>query len=308
MTTISQETLVVVLREHEGVELISYGKPRDGFELKGEVPHWTSGYGGQYEMAHYNVPAGAMIAVGDLQSLDIADLGKLKEQLKKIDIYPTGHEGDFTGKDVDELKKWFHDRSVRDDKVNDQSPIAHAKKLTPDGLGQSNYDELVTYLADEMHLFKDQKNGGALVPPEKEDRKKIVTEILQGLSETVRYTRLDAPATAYQFQGGLTVAKQDGAAIEYMLRDAHKIIVVREDPKTKAVSVTPLDRAMLGQTYVTKDGQPLGDRGMVDLGDIIRKAAQIEAANAVVDGKPGYLKDIVEDGRGGRSSGGPAIS
>lgn len=263
MFSLNQDTLVVVLSEHDGVELVSYGKPRDGFALGGVVPHWTSGFGGKYEIVHKNVPAGVMIAVGDLEGLDIHDQEKLKKQLQHIDIYPTGHSGDFTGKDVEEVKKWFFERSVHDDAVNDQSKIAHASKLTPEGLGKARYDELVSFLTDEMHVFKDPKNGNALVPPAREEREAIVKNILDGLSKTVRYTRKDDPAKAYQFQSAFEVVKEGKGSINFMLEEVRKIIVLRKDKKTGEVSVTPLDRAMLGKTYVTADGQPLGDRGMV---------------------------------------------
>ena len=136
MVSIDKNTLVLVLKEHEGVDLISYGKPRDGFELGCSVEHWTSGYGGKYEMVHNNVPPGVMIAVGDLENIEIKDQGALKAHLQKIDAYPTGHSGDFSGKDIAALKQWFFDRSVRDDATNNQDPLTNAKKPTPEGLGK----------------------------------------------------------------------------------------------------------------------------------------------------------------------------
>jgi len=103
MFAINQDVLIQVLKTHHGVDFKSYGKPRDAFELPIEVPHWTSGYGGKYEMTHTHVPAGAMVAVGNLEDVDVSNQAKLKAQLKEIDIYPTGHSGDFTGTNLDTL-------------------------------------------------------------------------------------------------------------------------------------------------------------------------------------------------------------
>ena len=66
--------------------------------------------------------------------------------------------------------------------------------------------------------------------------------------------------------------------MSFKLQDVRKIIVLREDPKTKEVSISPLHIGMIGKTYVTKDGKSLGDRGEVDLDTIIKRAAEINAA------------------------------
>ncbi|MDX1974196.1 MAG: hypothetical protein SFT92_00815 [Rickettsiales bacterium] len=298
MFSLNQDMLVIILSEHEGVDLVSYGKPRDGFALTGVIPHWTSGFGGKYEIIHKNVPAGAMIAVGDLENLDITNQDKLKQQLKHIDIYPTGHSGDFTGKDIEEIKQWFFDRSVRDDALNNQSPIAHAQQLTPEGLGESRYHDLVDFLVDEMNIFKDPKQNNILVPAERIEREAIVKNILDGLSKTVRYTRKDDPAKAYQLRSAIDVNKPNAGTISFLLEDVHKIIVLRKDKKTGEVNITPLDKSMLGVTYVTKDGQPLGDRGVVDIATIIARAEEIESERARARG---YLKTILTDTGTGKS-------
>ena len=278
----ADDVLVAVLSEHEGVALYSYGKPRDGFELTCGVPHWRSGYGGQYEMTHTNVPAGTMIAIGDLVDLKIDDIEQLKTQLQKVDIYPTGHDGDFTGQDVEELKEWFHERSVRDDSVNDQNAIAHAQKITPQGLGQDTYNELVQFLTEHMNLFKDKQGQDKLIPEDRAARENIVRNILDGISKSVRYTRKDAPAIAHQFKAQLNVDTAGGGKIEFSLEKGNKIIVLRKAKENgeEKVVVTPLDISMVGKTYVTADGEPLGDRGMVDIAAIVARAAQIEMEKA----------------------------
>jgi hypothetical protein len=291
MFTFNQDTLVMVLYEHDGVELISYGKPRDGFELTHAIPHWTSGFGGKYEIIHKNVPAGVMIAVGDIEKLTISDQDELKKQLKSIDIYPVGHSGDFTGKDIKEIKQWFIDRSVRDDAINSQSHIEHAKSLSRSGLGDARYADLVNYLTDEMNLFKDPKQGNILIPAEREERTKIVESILDGLSKTVRYTRKDAPASGYQLRSAIDVQKPGAGTISFLLEDVSKIIVLRKDPNTGEVTVTPLDKQMIGKTYVTKDGEPLGDRGVVDIATVVQRAAEIQKAQSAT---PKYLKEIID--------------
>jgi|GEM_PF-5214960 hypothetical protein len=276
MHIFNHETLVRVLSEREGVDVASYGKPRDAFILPISVPFWTSGYGGRYEMRHTNVPAGAWVAVGNLEDLDLSDFGKLKEQLCYIDIYPTGHSGDFTGKTLTELDSWFSSRSRRDDNVNSQTPIIHTKRLTSAGLDTEKYEELVGYLADNMSLFKNTDNDGALVPDNTSERQKIVRGILYGLSQTVRYTRLDEPAKAYQFFAEMIVYKQDKGAISLTLTEESKILIMRRY-KNGEVDITPLDRSMLGRTYATKDGQPLGNRGMVELSDLLKRGLEIES-------------------------------
>ena len=97
MFTLDQDTLIMVLHEHTGVDLVSLGKPRDGFVLKTPVPHWTSGFGGTYEMVHSNVPKDVMIAAGDLDGLTLDNFDDLVSKLKNLDIYPTGTSGDFAG-------------------------------------------------------------------------------------------------------------------------------------------------------------------------------------------------------------------
>lgn len=280
MFVFKQETLVEVLKHCEGVDLASYGKPRDAFLLPVKIPHWTSGFGGKYEMRHTNVPAGAWVAVGDLEDLVINDFEKLKQQLTTIDIYPTGHSGDFSGKKLEELDSWFRSRSRLDNEANSQTPICHVQKLTPKGLGEVSYATLVDHLADNMNLFKDTENNNALVPADRPQREKIVRRLLEGLASTVRYTRLDEPAKAYQIYGEIGIDKADKGAIFLTVEEVSKIIVVREY-KNGEVDVTPLDRAMLGKTYATKDGAPLGERGRVELSDLLQKAMLIETPTSV---------------------------
>ena len=275
MFAFDQETLIKVLDAEKGVDMISYGRPRDGFALPLDVPHWTSGYGGKYEMQHSHVPAGTMIAIGNLEDIDIHDIDKLKPQLQEIDIYPTGHSGDFTGTNVQTLRQWFTDRSRLDNDVNNQTPIAHAKKLTPAGLGVETYSGLVDYLTDNMNLFKDPKQGNRLVPADYGQRHNIVVGLLDGLSKTVRYTRLDDPAKAFQVTESLAV-KKNASAILLSLKEPAKILLERSY-KNGEKDVTPLDRAMIGRSYVTADGLPLGDRGSIDISDIALKARELEA-------------------------------
>jgi hypothetical protein len=129
-----------------------------------------------------------------------------------------------------------------------------------------------------------------------------VKNILDGLSKAVRYTRKDDPAKAYQFQSALEVVKEGKGTLSFLLEEVRKIIVLRKDPKTGKVSVTPLDRQMIGNTYVTKDGEPLGDRGMVDMSVIIRRAQAIEAMQRA-DMKPGnVISTILHKGRGFRTA------
>ena len=299
MFTLDQDTLIMVLHEHTGVDLVSLGKPRDGFVLKTPVPHWTSGFGGTYEMVHSNVPEGVMVAAGDLEDLKLDDFDGLVEKLKKLDIYPSGANGDFTGKDVEELRQWFFDRSVRNDEVNHQWPIKHtAHQLTPEKLdgyyGKGHYQKLVDALADGMNIFK-HPGTGELLPADRAQRVEIVQGLLESLSEAVRYTRIDGPAIGYQISTAIDVTKEGAGTIRYLLEDVHKIIVMRKDPKTGEVTITPLDRAMIGKTYDTKDGQPLGDRGYVDLATILERAAAIEAEKKAATAT-GLIKDIVEAG------------
>jgi hypothetical protein len=274
MFVFPKDTLVQVLSHHAGVSVVSYGKPRDGFELPVEVPLWTSGYGGKYETKHTNVPKGVMIAVGDLEGLDVTNQDALKAQLKNIDIYPTGGSGDFTGKNLGELVKWFSDRSRRDDEVNSQTPIAHAKKLTPEGLGRERYDDLVNYLSDNMTILKEPKTE-TLIPADRIHRKKIVEGILNGLSKTVRYTRLDDPAEAFQITEGVEVDKGGDSTIVLGLTEPAKMLLLRRN-KNSERDITPFDRAMLGRTWVTADNNPLGNRGSIDASQIAIEADAIQ--------------------------------
>jgi len=275
MFSFSPEVVREVLGRHvnEGVDLLSAGNPRDGFELNIKVPHWTSGFGGTYEMVHTNVPTGTMIAVGDVAKItDISDFEKLKDILRKIDIYPTGHLGDFTGKDVSELKKWFFDRSIIDDAANNQEPLSGVKKLTPAGLGLDKYNELVGYLAGEMTIFKDPKAAGKLVPPSLDQRKEIVKGLLDGLSKTVRYTRIEEPAKAYRFIAPTIVNSTTGAEISISL-EPNLLLVDRLDRKN-VHQYSPLNPAMLGQGWVTRDHKPLGDRGAIDISEFVEQASK----------------------------------
>ena len=308
MWSFDKDKLVAVLATKDGVDLVSLGKPRDGFALPVDVPHWTSGYGGQYEMIHTHVPKGAMVAAGDLESLDVADFESLKTKLSAIDIYPTGHSGDFTGKDIAETNRWFFDNSVVNEEANSQWPLRHtAHRLKAehidDRYGKGRYTELVDHLTDAMNLFKDPKNSNVLVPEDRAARREIVTGLLEGISEATRYTRKDSPALGYQFSAQVEVSDPNAGTLNYALRDVDKLIVLRKDAKTGETMVTPLDRAMIGKTYDTKDGEPLGDRGRVDLIDLISEIARNDAA---ADKKrPASIKDIVaagpQTGRGDRS-------
>lgn len=274
MLSFPSDVVEAVLSRHkqEGVELISSGNPRDGFMLPIEVPHWTSGFGGNYEMVHTNVPAGTMIAVGDLSKLDTSNQDVLKEQLRKIDIYPTGHSGDFTGKDVKSLQKWFFDRSLLDNEANNQTAIACAKQLTADGLGQDRYNDLVQYLANEMNLFKDPKNKGALVPADESLRKLCVKSLLDGLSKTVRYTRVDEPANAFQLVSQTHIETVPGGGEASFNLESNLILVDRLNKKG-AHSFSPLNREMLGHGWVIRDHQPLGERGRIDVSELASEAA-----------------------------------
>ena len=234
---------------------------------------------------------------------------RLKAQLKQVDIYPTGHSGDFTGKDLTVLRKWFFDRSVQNDEVNFQWPLIHtAHQLAPeklDGyLGQGHYRELVEYLADEMNLFKDPKNDNRLEPQDRDARVEIVESLLHGMSQSIRYTRLDDPAKGYQIKSAVDIVKQNAGTISLKLEDVYKILVVRKDKDTGKESITPLDKEMLKRTYATKDGEPLGERGTVDLMDILARAEEIEKEKASNEtGAANAIKTIVEEGpkpRGGR--------
>jgi hypothetical protein len=280
MFVFNQETILEILKNNpefwgQGVSVVSYGKPRDAFQLSIDVPHWVSGYGGKYEMRHTNVPAGVMIAVGNLEELDVNNFEKLKAQLKEVDIYPTGHSGDFTGTDLDTLRKWFTDRSRLDNEVNPQTPIAHVKTLTKDGLGEQKFTELVDYLADNMNLFKDPGAEGIFVPADREQRMHIATALLDGISKTVRYTRMDDPAVAYQISGQVLIEKGDDSTIHLHMVEENKILIIRKE-KNGLWHITPLDRAMLGQTWVTEDGEPLGNRGEVDISRIMQLGQEIE--------------------------------
>jgi hypothetical protein len=276
MFVFPKESLEQVLSYHEGVSIVSYGKPRDAFKLPIDVPHWTSGYGGKYEMVHTHVPAGVMVAIGNLEELDLSDQAKLKDQLANIDIYPTGEAGDFSGKKIQDLTKWFTDRSRVDNAVNDQKPIAHVKKLTPSGLGPERYNDLVSHLADGMNIFKCPQQR-TLVPADHEQRVEIVKSILDGLSRAVRYTRMDDPAIAFQITDHvlLDIASGSGGGIELGLEEAAKIIVERKDKKTGKIDFTPLDRDMLGKSWVVADGKPLGHRGEIDASDIALEADEL---------------------------------
>jgi hypothetical protein len=276
MHVFNEETLIRILADLEGVPLSSYGRPRDAFELPVDVPHWVSGFGGNYEMRHTNVPRGVFVAVGNLEALNLADDAALRLCLETIDIYPTGHSGDFTGTDLTTLRKWFTDRSRRDDAVNKQTPILHARQLTPKGLGEDRYEALAEHLVNRMRIFLDPDAPSVHVPVDCEQRRAIVHALLDGLSRTLRYTRIDAQNfVAYQVRGELQIIKASEADIALHLAERHKILVVRQHSNGLS-DITPLDMAMIGQTYITADGAPLGDRGVVDLSMIVTRAAEIE--------------------------------
>jgi hypothetical protein len=277
MFVFNQETLIQILEEQPGVDVVSYGRPRDAFQLSVDIPIWTSGYGGKYEMRHEHVPAGAMIAVGNLEDVDVADQNKLKSQLEIIDIYPTGHSGDYTGISLEKLHEWFTAHNRLDNSVNNQSSLAKAKMLTPQGLGQTRYDDLVGYLADHMTLFKNPDANGIFAPADRGARVHLVEALLDGLSKTVRYTRLDDPAKAYQLMGQVLIERGDNATIHMHVAEAAKILILRQD-KNGHKELTPLDHEMIGRTYATKDGQPLGERGAVDISYIVQRAQEIEQA------------------------------
>ena len=179
------------------------------------------------------------------------------------------------------LHKWFTDRSRLDNEANNQTPIAHAQKLTPAGLGRERYDDLVSYLTDNMNLFKNPAAKDALVPASGEERKKIVTALLDGLSKTVRYTRLDDPAEAFQLTEKVLIEKKDKGAIRLGLMEPSKIVLKRHY-KNGEDDVTPLDRAMIGHAWVPADGQPLGDRGALDLSTIAIEANALAHAGRPV--------------------------
>lgn len=319
MLELSEEALLNVLDRHEGVGLMSLGKPRDGFRLSRPIAHWTSGAGSKYEMLHTNIPAGVMVAAGGLDALDFNDFTKLKEQLAVLDIYPTGKSGDFSGQKVEDLQKWFFDRSRRDDIANGQEAIAGVKKLTPQGLGEEKYNELVDYLADNMRLFKDMPNGGVMKPGDIDERKILVKGLLDDISQTVRYTRLDAPAVGYHLVTEGDIKRQDGSAdIHFTLVEPDKELVVRVEKDGKK-HITPLDRIMIGpspegattkgqpaQTYVTTNGEPLGERGDIDIGEVLAEMYLADRAKNAP--RPSYLKDIVSSGAGGREGSGPGLN
>ena len=295
MVHINTNMLVRVLSGYKGVDLVSLGKPRDAFALPRAVPHWTSGYGGEYEMVHTHVPVGTMIAAGDLEKLTLDDFEALKHTLSNIDIYPTGHSGDFTNKKTEELKAWFFERSVLNDEVNDQLPLRHTahqvtQKKLDERFGAGHYETLVNFLADEMHIFRDPKQGGALVPSGREDRVEITKAILDGLAHAVRYTRIDGAATGYQFKNTLDVASEGAGTISFRLEEKDKMILLRKDPKTGEATVSPLNREMIGKTYDTKDGEPLGDRGSVDIMEIMERANELSkkdtSIKGIIDGGP----------------------
>ncbi len=272
MFVLQEDVLIEILKRHadKGIDLVSYGKPRDAFELPVDFPHWTSGFGGKYEMVHQNIPAGVMIAVGNLEDLDINNQEKLKKQLQEIDIYPTGHTGDFSTVSLEKARAWFDQRSRRDDEVNSQTPIRHAGKLTKTGLGDKRYSDLVCYLADNMNVFKTP--DGNILPENRTARVELAQALLDGLSKTVRYTRLDDPAKAFQVTGDISIENNKiQSAIRLKMQTISKILVLRTY-KNGETDLTPLDREMIGRTYVTADGEELGDRGSIGLSRILAEA------------------------------------
>jgi len=308
MFLFDEDILIQVLESSGGgVDVASYGRPRDGFELTSNVPYFTSGFGGKYEVIHTNVPAGVMVAVGDLDSLDMSDFDVMKQQLSVIDIYPTGHSGDFTGVSPQKSKDWFNACSRLDNEVNNQVAISHAKNLTPEGLA-GRYNELVEYLSDNMHIFKNSNKGGELTPADKSERAKIVVDVLDGLSKAVRYTRLDEPAKAFQLVAEVTVSKLDKGELHLSLVEENKILILRQY-RNGEKSITPLDRGMMDKTYVTRDGEPLGERGQIDIGDIMQRCEEIELAIEAAKQpqpaeRPDFLRQILA---GGKTGGGPSL-
>lgn len=279
MLVIERNALINFLKTQKGVELSSYGMPRDAFELPVDIPFWMSGKD-TAEMPHYNVPAGTMVAVAKIEKLNDLYFDELKEALAKIDIYPLGGSGDFSSRDgrsaaedIAERKQWFYERNKIDNRLNPQAGIMDAKN-TLNRLHGKQLEELVDYLADNMQLFRDR--DGKVAPADVEQRRTIAAGIVSGLKGATRYTRMERDRVmAYQFADELLVT-EDKRTNDYALERGEikyhisgpKLVILRTDPDTGKTLLSPLDIDMIDKTYVTLDRKPLGQRATVHMSSV----------------------------------------
>ncbi|HEU5047672.1 MAG TPA: hypothetical protein VFT64_07505 [Rickettsiales bacterium] len=288
MLTIKRDSMIAALEalgDDAGVTLVSYGKQRDVFQLSVDVPYWMSGFK-TAEMPHKNVPAGTRICVGNIRDIEHAEsLDALKEILAKIDVYPFGSSGNFSPEGEDpaalaqQREQLFNSTNTLDNTANPQSGIASARRnLT--SLNDAERRELLDYLTDNLHIFRDTSDQDVpLKPPGREERKQIADAILTGITEATRYTRLDNPVRAFQFTDELRVTAnpgQEDGEITYHL-SGPKVLVLRYDPNTGKPDLTPLDIDMIGPNGTHRvatrnatgelevDNMPLGDRGAIEL-------------------------------------------
>lgn len=163
------------------------------------------------------------------------------------------------------------------------------KKLTPESLGSEHYNALVDHLADAMNIFKN-KTQGTLVPASHNDRAAIVMGILSGLSQSVRYTRLDDPAIAFQVtERSMIKGTSAGSGDINLELPAAPTLLVERFKDGQVIDISPLNAAMVGQSWVTTDGKPLGHRGEVDLSELAIEAFEIEHPGRSSVGLP-YLQ------------------
>lgn len=288
MLVVERNALIKFLQTQKGVELTSYGTPRDIFELPVDVPYWMSGQG-TAEMPHYNVPAGTMVAVSGFETLANLDFEDLKHALANLDIYPMGGSGDFTPRggrtleqDKAERKQWFEERNKINNKLNSQAAIEESRS-TLGRLHGKQLGELTDYLTDHMTIFYDR--DGKLNPESEAQRRAIANGILAGLRKTMRYTRMESDKlTAFQFADEMMVTEDTGYENQSLERGeiryhitGPKLVILRTEAGTGKTLLSPLDIQMINKSYVTADGKPLGKRAVVHMSSV------------PVPGKPGAM-------------------
>ena len=232
-------------------EASSFGKPRDAFIAATSFPFMHTGEG-TYDVVHTGVPAGAPMAFAGLDAAHVKTQEELFAKLKQADIYPFGHSGDFTGHDAGTLMTSFLSKSTINNDLNPQAAIDHLKGLTPEGLGQSTHDDLVTELAHGMRLFK---NAAGEPQGSIKERKDWVRSVLAGLSTATRYTRLDNPVRVVTFTEDLTLKGPTGA--EWNATTDKVVVVDKSTDKATGVAsygVRTVDAATFDRFYQIGDG------------------------------------------------------
>jgi hypothetical protein len=165
------------------------GSPRDAFVLTVTVPAWNTGVS-----IKTNVRSGTMVTFTDAEKIDTSSLEGQKQTLANLNIYPLGDmagDGDnFSARPLNEFQKWFSNRHAITPQ-NPQEPLEHLRRLDRSLMTQKARAELTRHLADAMPLLKAPGSPEIFIINSREQRLSIAGSIIDGLAQSMRYTRFE---------------------------------------------------------------------------------------------------------------------